>query len=102
MVLTNQGITEFLKKLFPKRQSIIGLPRCIDYDNLHNIHFHNDFDETKVFSKSRKNKTLYVFAKNICQKTAANEDNGGGDLMLQTDENVADLRNYHFKTLENF
>ena len=59
------------------------------------------FDETKVFLKAGNggNGCMSFLRQKYMPKGGPNGGNGGkgGDLILQADENVADLRNYHFK-----
>ena len=59
------------------------------------------FDETKVFLKAGNggDGCMSFLRQKYMPKGGPNGGNGGkgGDLILQADENVADLRNYHFK-----
>ena len=59
------------------------------------------FDETKVFLKAGNggDGCMSFLRQKYMPKGGPNAGNGGkgGNLILQADENVADLRNYHFK-----
>ena len=59
------------------------------------------FDETKVFLKAGNggDGCMSFLRQKYMPKGGPNGGNGGkgGDLILQADQNVADLRNYHFK-----
>ena len=59
------------------------------------------FDETKVFLKAGNggDGCMSFLRQKYMPKGGPNGGNGGkgGNLILQADENVADLRNYHFK-----
>ena len=59
------------------------------------------FDETKVFLKAGNggDGCMSFLRQKYMPKGGPNGGNGGkgGDLILQADENVSDLRNYHFK-----
>ena len=59
------------------------------------------FDETKVFLKAGNggDGCMSFLRQKYMPKGGPNGGNGGkgGDLIVQADENVADLRNYHFK-----
>ena len=59
------------------------------------------YDETKVFLKAGNggDGCMSFLRQKYMPNGGPNGGNGGkgGDLILQADENVADLRNYHFK-----
>ena len=61
------------------------------------------FDETKVFLKAGNggDGCMSFLRQKYMPKGGPNGGNGGkgGDLILQADENVSDLRNYHFKSI---